>query len=175
MIPQGLEPEEAKTGENEIEEMRKALAAEKAEAEANLSGWQRERADFLNYKRRVEQEREEVSKSANAGLMLRLLPVLDDFDRALNCIPPELADLSWVEGIGAIERKLRTTLETQGLSPIEAVGKPFDPNEHEAVMQGEGEENMVVGELQKGYKLYDKVLRPTKAIVGCGKVTEKEE
>jgi molecular chaperone GrpE len=169
-----LEEEPTQEVREDIEALKQALAEEKAKAEANLAGWQRAQADFVNYKRRAEQEKEEISQFANSILILNLLPVLDDWERALASIPEDQADLGWVEGVRLIERKLRGTLEALGLSPIEAVGQPFDPNLHEAAMQGKGEEGIVVGELRKGYKFRDRVIRPTKVVVGNGE-KEKEE
>ena len=158
----------------DVESLRKALAEEKAKAENYLANWQRAQADFINYKRRIEQERNETVKFANATLALDLLPVLDDLERALDNITPKLAGLTWVDGIGLIYRKLQAILELHGLTEIEALGQPFDPNLHEAVLYGEGEEGKVVEELQKGYKLHDRVLRPTMVKVGKGKVEEGE-
>ncbi|MBA7704400.1 Protein GrpE [subsurface metagenome] len=100
--------------------------------------------------------------------MLSFLPVFDDLERALASIPPELAEATWVDGIKLIERKLRTSLETQGLSTIKALGEPFDPHLHEAMRQGNGKEGIVIEELQRGYKLHDRVIRPTKVVVGNG-------
>ena len=181
MIPR--EPEEGLTNELEpevaevedIEALRQALAEEKARAGTNLAGWQRAQADFINYKRRNEQEREDFNKFANATLMLSLLPVLDDLERALDSIPPRSAKLTWVGGIRLIERKLRTSLEAQGLAQIKALGEPFDPNFHEAVRQDKGKEGIVIEELQKGYTLYDRVIRPTMVVVGNGEEAEKED
>ena len=158
----------------DIESLRQALGEEKEKAEGYLANWQRAQADFINYKRRSEQEKEEVSKFANAAFMLSLLPVLDDLDRAFTSIPPHLAELTWVDGIRLIERKLQASLEAQGLTPIKALGEPFDPNLHEAVMHGKGKDGIVVEELQKGYKLYDRVIRPTMVVVGNGEEAEKE-
>jgi len=174
------EPEEEQTNEvaevsEDIEALKQALAEEKAKAETNLAGWQRAQADYVNYKRRAEQDKEEVSQFANAILVLNLLPILDDWERALASIPDDQADLSWVEGIRLIERKLRGVLEAQGLSPIEAVGQPFDPNRHEAAMQGKGEEGIVIEELQKGYKFRERVIRPSKVVVGNGEEEKEEE
>jgi molecular chaperone GrpE len=176
------EPEEDLTEENvevseieDIEALKQALAKEKAKAEANLAGWQRAQADYINYKRRSEQEKEEISQFANSILILNLLPILDDWERALASIPEDQASLSWVEGVRLIERKLRGILEAQGLSPIEAVGQPFDPNLHEAAMQGKGEEGIVLGELQKGYKFRDRVIRPARVVVGNGEEEKEEE
>ena len=160
------EPEVAEI--EDIETLRKALTEAKAKAEANLAGWQRAQADFINYKRRSEQEKAELTKFANAILVLNLLPILDDLERAFTSIPPRLAKLSWVDGIKLIERKLWATLEAQGLSPIKALGEPFDPQLHEAVRQDKGKEGIVIEEVQKGYKIDDRVIRPTMVVVGNG-------
>ncbi|MDI6815266.1 MAG: nucleotide exchange factor GrpE [Dehalococcoidales bacterium] len=159
----------------DIEALKKALAEEKEKGKGYLANWQRAQADFINYKRRSEQEKEEISQFANAILMLNLLPILDDLERALTSIPPHLARLSWVDGIRLIERKLRASLEAQGLSPIKAKGEPFDPKLHEATMYSKGKEGMVIEELQKGYKLHDRVIRPTMVVVGNGEEEERKE
>jgi molecular chaperone GrpE len=152
----------------DVETLKKLLAEAQEKAEANLAGWQRAQADFINYKRRSEQERAEVAQFANSILVLSLLPILDDFERAFVSIPPRLAKMSWVDGIKLIERKLWASLEAQGLSPIKALGEPFDPNLHEAVRQDKGKEGIVIEEVQKGYKLNDRVIRPTMVVVGNG-------
>ena len=165
----------AKVTEEDIEALKQALAEEKAKSESHLANWQRTQADFINYKRRNTQEKEEIGKFANAILMLSLLPILDDLERAFTSIPHHLAKLSWVDGIRLIERKLWASLEAQGLSQIKALSEPFDPQLHEAAMHGKGKEGIVVEELQKGYKLHDRVLRPTMVVVGNGEEEEKEE
>jgi len=172
--PDKEENPEATEVEN-IEALKQALAEEKAKVETNLAGWQRAQADFVNYKRRTEQEKEEISKFANATLILNLLPILDDLERAFTSIPHNLAKLSWVDGIKLIERKLQATIEIQGLSPIKALGEPFDPNLHEAAMHGKGKEGTVIEELQKGYKLHDRVIRPAMVIVGNGEEDEEKK
>lgn len=181
MIPR--EPEESESSEvdpevaevEDVETLKQALTEEKAKAESHLANWQRTQADFINYKRRSEQERQDIGKFAHAALMLNLLPVLDDLERAFASIPSQIADQDWVGGVKLIERKLRAALEAQGLSEIKSLGEPFDPNLHEAVMQGKGEENIVVGEIQKGYKLHDRVIRPSIVAVGNGEEEEKKE
>ena len=181
MMPR--EPEEEQNNEPEpevaeiedIETLKQALAEAKAAAEANLAGWQRAQADFINYKKRSEQEKGEMGQFANSVLMLNLLPVLDDLERAFISVPPRLAKLSWVDGIRLIERKLWASLEAQGLSQIKALGEPFDPNLHEAVRQDKGKEGMVIEEVQKGYILNDRVIRPTMVVVGNGEEEEKED
>ena len=167
-----VEPEVA---EEDIGALKQSLAEEKAKAEGYLANWQRAQADFINYKRRSEQEKEEISKFANAMLMLNLLPILDDLERAFTSIPPHLARLTWADGIRLIERKLQASLEAQGLSPIKALGEPFDPKFHEAAMHGKGKEGIVIEELQKGYKLHDRVIRPAMVVVGNGEEEEKKE
>jgi molecular chaperone GrpE len=158
---------EAKQAED-IESVRKALAEENEKSEKYLANWQRAQADFINYKRRGEQERAEVVNYANSTLILNVLPVLDDLERALASVPEEFAESPWVGGIRHIYRKLQAVLEAQGVSVIEAEGKDFDPNFHEAVMAVEGEEGKVIEETQKGYKLRNRVIRPTKVKVGRG-------
>jgi molecular chaperone GrpE len=157
----------AVVGEN-VAALKKELAELKARVEANLAGWQRAQADFVNYRRRAEQERDETVKFANASLVLSLLPILDDFERAVTSCPQELSGLAWVEGIRLIGRKLRASLEAQGLSPIQALGEPFDPRWHEAVRQAQGKEGIVLEEVQKGYRFRGRVLRPTQVVVGNG-------
>ena len=168
-----VEPEVAEV--EDIDTLKQALAEEKEKAEANLANWQRAQADFINYKRRSEQEMAEVSQFANTTLMLSLLPILDDLERALTSTPPQMAELDWVDGIRLIERKLRASLEAQGLSQIRALGKPFDPNFHEAAIYAKGKDGIVIEELQKGYMLHDRVIRPTMVVVGNGEEEEKKE
>ena len=172
--PEAAEKEEI-TESEDIETLKQALADQKAQAETNLAGWQRAQADFENYRKRGEQEKEEISKFANSVLMLSLLPILDDLERAFVSVPHNLAKLSWVDGMRLIERKLQASLESQGLSLIKAVGEPFDPNLHEAAMQGKGKEGIVIEELQKGYKFRDRVIRPSMVVVGDGKAEEEKE
>ena len=171
-VPPVMEGGERK-GKEDVASLKKALAEEKAKAEDYLASWQRAQADFINFKRRTEQERNETVKLASATLMLNLLPVLDDLERALENVSGKLAGLTWVDGVHLIYRKLQAILEGHGLSEIKALGEPFDPNLHEAVLHGEGEEGKVIEELQKGYKLHDRVLRPT--MVKVGKKEEGEE
>ncbi|MDO8578219.1 MAG: nucleotide exchange factor GrpE [Dehalococcoidales bacterium] len=166
------------TGENEsvlgagdeIDAIKKQLEEAKAKVEANLAGWQRSQADFINYKRRCEQEMSDMAQFASVSVIFSLLPILDDFERAFTSFQngKDAVDDAWVEGMRLIERKLKATLEMQGLSAIKAKDEPFDPRMHEAVKEGKGKEGFVVQEIQKGYKLHDKVLRPAKVMVGTG-------
>ena len=161
--------------EEDIDNLKQTLAEEKEKAENYLASWQRAQADFVNYKRRSEQELEERGKFANSVLMLSFLPVLDDLERAISAMPPRLAKHEWAEGIRLVERKFKTSLEGQGVTPIKALGEPFDPNFHEALRQDKGKEGIVIEEFQKGYMLGDRVLRPAKVVVGNGEEAEKED
>jgi molecular chaperone GrpE len=149
--------------EHAVSDQGDAIDRERQRAEEHLRDLQRVMADFANYRKRAEAERVEVTRYANAALIRRLCDVLDNFDRALESLPPELKQFSWVDGVWLVERQLRTILESEGLRPIEAVGKPFDPFEHEAVLHEEttsAPEGTVIAELQRGYKLHDRVIRP---------------
>jgi molecular chaperone GrpE len=159
----------------ETSELEQAFAAEKKRADECLANWQRAQADFINFKRRNEQERLEFNKFANANLLLGLLPVLDDLERALAAIPPEFADQKWVEGVRLVERKFKSSLELQGVKPVLALGMAFDPNFHEAVRQDKGPEGAVLQEFQRGYTLNGKLLRPSKVVVGNGEEDEPEQ
>lgn len=157
--------------------LRGQLEEEKARAEKCMSNWQRAEADLANFKRRAEQERGELVKFANASLIGKLLPVLDDFERALGAVPEQARGQGWVEGIKLIDRKLHTVLEQEGVTPIDALGREFDPYVHEAVLRedGEGDIDVVVEELQKGYKLHDRVVRPTMVKVGRRSSTSSQD
>lgn len=140
------------------------LARERERSDGYLEELQRERASFINYRRRMEQEKESWSREANAALIFNILPVLDDFERARGAIPTDQQGSAWVDGLMLVGRKLDSTLELAGLKAIDAVGKPFDPALHEAVSVEEGadgEPQIVVEEYRKGYTLGDRVLRPS--------------
>ncbi len=144
--------------------LKQQLEQERAKSAEYLDNWRRAAADLANYRKRAEKDMSELTKAANSVLIVRLLPVLDDLERALQTIPDNLRRLSWIDGVILIERKLRALLEAEGLTPIEALNKPFDPNIHDAVIHEETdqhEDGIVIAELQKGYKLNDKILRPT--------------
>ena len=146
-----------------IEELTRELEGTKASSEEHRYNWQRSAADFANYKRRTDEERATLAAFSNASLIAKLLAVLDDFDRALENVPPEAHD-AWIEGVKLVERKLRNVLESEGVTPIQAVGKPFDPNLHEAVVHEETADhpdNHVIDEVQRGYRLHDRVIRPS--------------
>jgi len=181
-LPDKDKPAEVEvTQVEDVETLQQSLAEEKEMAEKYLANWQRSQADFVNYKKRIEQEKREMVEFANSTLILNLLTSIDDLERAFASLPDQVAKSSWIEGIRLIYNKLKKTLEAQGLAEIKAKGEPFDPHLHEAVMCREGEEGIVIEEIQKGYRLKDRVIRPSIVIVGEGKegkerqTSEKEE
>ena len=144
--------------------LQEQLDAERERSAGYLEELQRERASFINFRRRTDQEREGWSREANAALLFNLLSVLDDFERARDAIPMEQQTTPWVEGLMLVGRKLHSTLELAGLRQIEAVGRPFDPSLHEAVAadpSSDAEAGAVLEEYRKGYMLGDRVLRPS--------------
>mgnify|MGYP001548581223 CR=1 FL=1 len=156
--------ERATSASNDVESLKAQLA------EAN-EAFLRSRADFANFKRRTEEERESLKQYLQADMLTRLLSVVDDFERALSAAGQTSDYDKLVGGVEGIHRKLHELLSREGVEPIEAVGQAFDPNLHNAVLRdesGEHEENTVVEELQRGYTLGGKVLRPTLVKVAAG-------
>ncbi|NTW98146.1 MAG: nucleotide exchange factor GrpE [Oscillochloris sp.] len=153
-----------------LAELESRLAKAEAQAAEYKDQWLRATADYKNFKRRADTERAELIRSAGSSLLLKILPVVDDFDRAIANIPAEIAESAWWGGTQLIAQKLRTLLESEGVKPIMTVGQEFDPNIHEAVLyeDAEGQDGKVVAELQRGYRLYERVLRPAMVKVGRG-------
>lgn len=140
-----------------------------------LDALQRERASFINYRRRTEQEKAETVQYAIMNFIKKLLPIVDDFDRALASIPEaERKGNRWIEGVEMIDRKLHSMLEQEGVQVIDALGQPFDPTIHEAVAfedkaQGKGDHSETVSDVfAKGYKLKERVIRPAMVKVTRG-------
>ncbi|MEW4370653.1 nucleotide exchange factor GrpE [Paenibacillus kandeliae] len=153
------------TSEAPVEEVvtRAELERVQAQADDQTQRLLRAQADFDNFRRRTQKEKEDLAKYASAGLITELIPVIDNFERAMATKPdsPELE--SFTKGVDMIFRQLSDVLKGTGLTPMETVGQPFNPEFHQAVMQVESdehEEGIVVEELQKGYILKDKVIRP---------------
>ena len=155
----------------DIEDLKSQLAATRTEADEYLTALQRERAEFLNYKRRTAEERERDLGLAGEDLIRKVLALADDFDRAIDARPESIADEGWFEGVAAIDRKLRALLESEGVSPIDAgPGTPFDPRELEAIaiVPGTGRpEGAIVEQVRRGYRLRDRVLRPALVAVAA--------
>src|SRR6266849_3028472 len=143
-----------------------------AKVEELTNDLKRMTADFSNYRKRNEAERNEFAKFAKADLIAKLLDVLDGYDRALATVPDEVKGQPWVEGMWLVERKLRSILDAEGLEPIDSLGRPFDPYLHEAVayIESDEPEGTVIQEHQKAYRLHDPVIRP--ALVTVAKKKE---
>ena len=138
---------------------------------------QRTQADFVNYRKRSEEERQEHQQQATARVLQKLLPILDDFEMAIDHAEQSSVDQSWMEGMQLIYRKLSATLESEGVTGIEAMGQQFDPFEHEAIAHQPSEdkpEGTIIEVMQKGYKLHGRILRPARVVVAKG-VTSSEE
>jgi molecular chaperone GrpE len=148
-----------------------AVARVQAQADEYLAALQRERAEFVNFRARTTRERTEERGLAGVDLIAKVLVLADDFDRALETRPADLADHGWVEGIAAIDRKLRLLLESEGVTAVEAApGTPFDPREHEAIVSipGTGRaEGEIVDEIRRGYRLRDRLIRPALVTVAA--------
>ncbi len=155
----------------DIDALRAALEAERARSDENLALAQRAQADYANLKRRTEADRERDLGLASEILLSKVVALADDFDRALDHLPAEARETPWLEGIAAIDRKLRQLLESEGVAPVEALGLPFDPRQHEALQRVAGTgrpEGEVVAELRRGYRLRDRILRPALVAVSDG-------
>lgn len=159
----------------DVEGLHKRLEEEKEKAASNFASWQRTAADFQNFKRRMEQERSEAGRLASASLVINLLPLLDDLERALRTVDAKLAGLTWIDGIWLIYRKFQAVLENFGVKEIAAEGLPFDPNVHEAISEAPGDDGKIVSVVQKGYSLGERVIRPAMVIVGKEQGTGNKE
>ena len=159
--------EEIKIEQN-IEELKKKLEECEKLKDEYLAGWQRERADFLNYKREELERIGEILKYADVGLVLNILPILDNFEIAEKKIPEDLKNDENVKGILQLKNQILDFLKNQGVEEIKSLGEKFDPNFMEVVETTEAkdkESGIVVEEIQKGYKINGKVLRPAKVRV----------
>lgn len=143
---------------DEVDEIKEQLAQEVAELTESL---QRERADAINIRRRHDEQLAGLKNIVKANVIEELLPVIDNFERALKHVPKELSDNDYVKGVQGIVKQFETTLSNMGVKRIKTVGEPFNPHYHEAVgvEEGEGEQEIVNEELQSGYIVDDKVIR----------------
>lgn len=158
-------PQETTLKPDELQDLSQKLADAEAKSAENLDGWQRTLAEFQNYKKRIEREREADQAARKGDLLRKVLPILDDLQRALQNRPTQDA---WTDGIELIERKLEAILEAEGLTRIEAEGALFDPNFHEAISNEPvdgAESGRIVGVVQNGYMLGDRVIRPAQVRV----------
>jgi len=133
--------------------------------EEYLAGWQRARADFLNYKKEEMERLREVLEYGSQELILKILPVLDNLEKAEAQVPLDFKDNEWVKGISQIRSQLQDFLRKEGVEEIKTIGKKFDPNFHEALEKIEKEDKEpgeVIEEIQKGYILNGRVIRPAR-------------
>ena len=163
---------------SELERLQEDLEKAQAQAAEYLDGWQRTQAEFSNYKKRQEAERAQLTTLANTALLRKLLPIVDDFERAIATLPDNLRHLSWCEGAFLIKHKLDAVLESEGIKAIETQGQTFDPRYHEAVTYEEVsgyEDGQIIGEVQRGYTLGEWVLRPALVRVAKAPVVSQPE
>jgi molecular chaperone GrpE len=170
----GREAEDEDTG---LAGLLQELEEARAKEAEYLDGWQRARAELANARKRFQREREQAYANSKADMWARLLPVVDDFERAVEALPDDLSGETWIEGVMLVRRNLEKLLDQDGVTPIDAVGHEFDPLVHQAITHEPCEtvpEGHVISELQKGYKMGDRVLRPTMARVSSGPPPEAE-
>lgn len=150
-----------------IKKLRTELKKTQEERKEYLDGWQRTKADYLNSKKRFEEERDDIIKRAEMRFVEKLLPLVDSFSMALDTTQGE--ENAWKTGLLQIHTQLQSLLRDLNVTEIEALGKPFNPYEHDALSStqvDEAQKDIVVTVLQKGYKYKDTVLRPVKVIIG---------
>ena len=175
---QGEEAEERTPSSDEtletldMETLRARLEEAERERDQFRNMAQRAQADFINYKRRADEERQELVRYASSRFIAKLLPILDDFQRALDHQPADSEERQWLEGVILIERKVQGVLEAEGVTRIEAQGHQFDPREHEALFYEETDqepEGKVLRVIREGYKMNDWILRPAQVSVAKAK------
>jgi len=157
-----LDSEGASLSES-LEQLQADLEIAEQRAVEAEAGWQRARADFANLKRRSEEERAESANIAGDRLLIRVLDLADDFDLAVEHVPDEARGSPWVEGISAIDRKLRALLEAEGITAMGGEGEPFDPQTQQAISYEDttdAPDGTVIKVLQRGFTIRDRVLRP---------------
>lgn len=161
-----------KTKETKEQKDQKELEELRKKADEYLRGWQRAQADMSNLRKQVEREQMEFVKFANSALICEIIPVLDNFNRALSnaakSIEATKIAKDWLKGMEAIKNQLEEVLKKHGVTKIDCLGKPFNPIEHEALLSEESTdhpENTVIAELETGYKLNNKVIKPSKVKV----------
>ena len=166
--PEASEPTQTESLEGDNDPIRAELEEALREKDQFRAMAQRAQADLINYRRRAEDEREEVRRSANTALILRVLNVVDDFGRAVAMVPDDAVAPGWLDGLELVQRNLQNLLDAEGITKIEAEGKPFEPREHEALLYqetDEHEEGLVISVIRDGYRRHDRVLRPAQVSV----------
>lgn len=175
--PQDADEQEEEAAEPDFGLLKEELEEALREKDQFRAMAQRAQADLINYRRRASEEQEELQRNGNSRLLLKTLSIIDDLERALSMIPEDSEAQGWLEGLHLVLRNVNSMFESEGLSKIEAEGKPFEPREHEAVFYEEveeGEDGMVISIVREGYKLHDKVLRATQVVVSKSPEQENE-
>ena len=152
----------------QIEQLQADLEQAQTKANEYLDGWQRSMAEFANYKKRIDREQTLNQQMAKANVIKRFLDLFDDLDRAIKNRPQAGDAAGWSEGIELINRKFQSYLQNEGVEPIDAEGKFFDPTFHEAISQEDHdgmESGQIIGVVQQGYQMGDRVLRPARVRV----------
>ena len=158
-----VELDDDETVEDPVEVLQASLGEITTKAEEYLDGWQRARADFANYKKRVLRENADIRQMARGEVIKLYLDIADDLGRALQEKPESREEGIWADGIEIIFQKLRSRLEAEGIKPMNPLGEEFDPNIHEALMKEESDEyesGQIIEVMQEGYWIGEKVLRP---------------
>ncbi len=158
-----LAASEAAAEQTSVADLEKELAAVQDQCKEFSDGWQRERADFLNYRKRIEREQAQLHQVITGNIIKKYLSVIDDMERALANRPASAENEEWWAGIELIYRKLKSILEAEGVAEIPAEGEVFDPAVHEAITHEESdkvESGKVIAVVQKGYRLGDRIIRP---------------
>ena len=162
------EEERVEDTAEKIETLKTELEKANQQAAENFDGWQRERADFLNYKKRIERDRVSNVQAITSDIVKNFLVILDDLERALKARPASGEGAAWAEGIELIYRKLQTQLEAKGVTRIPAESQEFDPNLHEAITHEDNpdfESGQIIEVIEQGYLLGDRVVRPARVRV----------
>ena len=160
-----------------VKDLRSKLETKTGEAEENYDRLLRVSAEFENYKKRTAREMVDFQKYANQSLLRELLPIIDNLELAIKAAAEaaDSTDACLLDGVELTRKEILKVFENFHVEPIDALGKPFDPNFHEAVMREESDEhpeNTVVNELQKGYLMHDRLLRPSMVVVAMPKNKE---
>jgi molecular chaperone GrpE len=157
--------------DNDVAALRGQIKQVQAKADEWLDQYRRSAAEFANYRKRQERDREQQQVAVKVDVVRRLFPIIDDLELALGHLPEGLNAKGWTEGLSLILRKMKGVLSEYGVEPIEALGKPFDPNYHEAVLQEPSNEypaGVVMEEMRPGYRIGDQVVRATQVKVSGG-------
>lgn len=160
---QRVDEETAAQGEEILAVLQQELETAQSQCKEYFEGWQRERADFMNYKKRIERDQAQLHQVVAANVIKKFLVVLDDMDRAIRNRPAGAEQQEWWSGLELIYRKLQSILEAEGVQPLAAAQDEFDPNLHEAISHEDHEvvgSGQIIEVVQQGYRIGDRIVRP---------------